>query len=220
MQALEFKTLGITPYEDCWELQKQVHREVVEGRRPSIVLLVEHPCVITLGKHAKTGNILRTEQDLAQQGVKLLRVDRGGDVTAHEPGQLVVYPVLKLASFHLTPRRLVYLLEQSVIDLAAHFGLTACRLDQFPGVWVGNAKLAAVGIRIRERASYHGLSINIENTLKTFENIIPCGISAKNVCSLSSSLERPISVKEAIPPLLKSLKKNLILKFLKRGLGK
>lgn len=201
--------LGLLPYGECLTLQKNIHREVSAGARESSVLLVQHPQIITLGKHASADHVLGSAEELARQGILIERVDRGGDVTAHEPGQLVCYPIVHLPTFKLTPRRLVHVLEQSVIDLASHYNIAAHRLNEYPGVFVGDAKIAAVGIRIRNRVSYHGLSVNIANSMKTFATIIPCGLSDKTVCSLSSLFEKGITVRETLPIFVKSFVQKL-----------
>jgi lipoate-protein ligase B len=200
--------VGTMRYDACLALQTGLHaRAVAEGR--AFLVLVEHPPVVTFGKHADPKNALFSKAALASQGVDTADTDRGGDVTAHEPGQLVVYPILRLADFGLGTRPYVTLLENAMISTLARFGRTAGTDPENPGVWIGRDKIGAIGIRIRERATLHGLALNVNNDLATFGRIIACGLRGRGVTTLARQLGRPVSVDEVAGPLVEELLKGL-----------
>lgn len=196
---------GTMDYRACWALQQQLHARVVEDPGQAYVVTVEHPPVLTFGRNADKKFLLFGEKQLRAEGVDLVDTDRGGEVTAHLPGQLVVYPILGIEAFKLTPRRYVYLLEQAVIDVLAEYQVAATRDDEHPGVWVGNAKICAVGVRIQRRASLHGIALNVSNSFELFDRIVPCGIQGRGVTSLSRVLGRTVTVAEVAPKVLKAL---------------
>ncbi len=193
---LEVLQLGSTPYCLCLKLQKDLHDQVVKGLRKSIILVLEHPSVITLGLHASKENVLASSETLEKQGIGLEKIDRGGEATAHEPGQLIAYPILSMRTFNLSPRKYVESLELAVIDLLASYNLSAYRDDKYPGVWVNNTKVCAIGIRISRGVSYHGIALNVTNSLATFSHIIPCGISDRGLSTMSQLLKTRVSIKE------------------------
>ncbi|MEY4630282.1 MAG: hypothetical protein RIQ81_402 [Pseudomonadota bacterium] len=179
---------GRLDYASAWDLQLRLHEQVVGDPDAAFLLLVEHDPVITLGKNASDQFVLLRESMLAAQGVQFVRSDRGGEATAHNPGQLVVYPIIPLARFGLGARTYIQLLESCVIDCLADFGLPAGRDEVHPGVWVGKDKICAVGTRIKDRVSMHGIALNVDNDLSIFNFIVPCGISGRGVCSVASLL--------------------------------
>lgn len=192
--------LGCLDYRESLERQLAEHQRVVDGG-PPVFLLVEHPPVLTLGKNADLSNLLLDRESLARMGVLIAETDRGGEVTAHVPGQLVVYPIIPVTRFELTPRRYVNLLEESVIRVLEQYDIAATRDSEHPGVWVGGDKICAVGIRIRTRVAMHGFALNVNNEFGLFETIIPCGIRARGVTSLQKELGQAVpmdDVKERI----------------------
>jgi lipoate-protein ligase B len=172
-------------YKDCLEVQYQVHREIVETAQPGVILSVEHLPVITLGKHANQANLLWSREWLNAQSIDLCETDRGGEVTAHEPGQLVVYPILRLSDFQLSPRKYVALLEDVVISTLLNLGISSAVDPERPGVWVGSDKICAIGVRIKDRVSMHGIALNISNSLRIFDLIVPCGLVGRGVTSMA-----------------------------------
>lgn len=200
---------GLMDYARCWELQQRLHAQVVAGEAPGYVILVEHPPVLTFGKHADKKHLLFAPQFFAAKGVQLVDTDRGGEVTAHEPGQLVVYPILRLADFGLAPKKYVALLEDAVIRTLAGYGITAATDAENPGVWVGRDKVCAVGVRIKDRATLHGIALNVANDLALFQQIVPCGIQGRGVTSLARLLGRPVTVDEVAPRLTDELARGL-----------
>ena len=180
--------VGLIAYSPCLELQHKVHAEVLSESRLGVIMTAEHEPVITLGKHADHTYLLSGRDWLAANGIDLVQTDRGGEVTAHEPGQLVVYPILRLADFHLSPRKYVALLEEAIIQLLIGYGISGHLDPEHPGVWVGTNKICAVGVRIKDRVSMHGIALNITNAMKIFQMIVPCGIVDRGVTSIEREL--------------------------------
>ncbi|MFW7380301.1 MAG: lipoyl(octanoyl) transferase LipB [Oligoflexus sp.] len=175
---------GRLDYQLAYEKQLACHQEVLSGQRLGFINLLEHPPTVTFGKHGKAENLLVQPEELERLGVCCVRSDRGGEVTAHMPGQLVIYPVLHLTRLGLGARAYVDLLLQATIGTLAAWGVDA-RVDaENPGVWVGQNKICAIGVRIKERVSLHGIAINVSNKLELFNMMIPCGIQQRGVISL------------------------------------
>ena len=179
--------LGRMPYGEAWELQRQVHEGVSTGRLPDTLLLVEHAPVYTIGRGAlgSRQNLVVSDEERQALGIELYEVDRGGDITYHGPGQQVGYPIL-----HLDRHRndlLVYLrdLEEAFIRVLADFGLEAVRIPPHTGVWVGEDKVVAIGVKASKRVTMHGFAFNVSPNLAHFAGIIPCGIRGMGVSSLS-----------------------------------
>ncbi len=130
-------------------------------------------------------------------------------MTAHVPGQLVVYPILGIEAFRLAPRRYVEILEQTAIDVLSEYGVVATRDAEHPGVWVGNDKICAIGVRIQQRVSLHGLALNVSNAFDLFRRIVPCGIAGRGVTSLSKVIEKDVAVADVLPKVLAALAREL-----------
>jgi lipoyl(octanoyl) transferase len=178
---LEIKWLGRVPYRDAWPLQHDLVTERRNGAIPDQLLLLEHPAVLTLGRHADPSHVLATDDELAEKNIEVIRVERGGEVTYHGPGQLVAYPIIKLAERGVLLRPFVRALEQAMIDTAAGFGVDADRRDGLPGVWCDARsdqprKLGALGLRVEGGVTYHGIALNITTSLDDFLLIDPCGM--------------------------------------------
>ena len=184
--TLDIQNLGQIPYSEAFDLQLRLHRQRVNDKIPDTLLLLEHPHVYTMGRHADDHNIVWNEHERRDRSVEVRHVDRGGDVTYHGPGQLVGYPIIKLEERGLTPRGLVSWVEHMVIRTVAASGIASYVHPNYPGVWVGDAKICAIGMRIKERVSYHGFALNVNTDLSYFNGIIPCGIQDKSVCSIKS----------------------------------
>lgn len=192
---LALKRGGLVEYEKALEIQRTFHREISEGVRPNTLILLEHPSVFTAGKRTSI-------EEKPTDGTPVIDVDRGGKITWHGPGQLVGYPIVKLAN----PHELVGFvreIEGGLIKVCEHFGITGVRVNGRSGVWVvdeiGERKIAAIGIRVASSVSMHGFALNVSPDLSAFDQIIPCGIEDAGVTSLSRELSRPISVDEVIP---------------------
>jgi len=172
------KSLGLQPYQPVWEKMRQFTRQRDPDTR-SEIWIVEHPCVFTLGQAGKPEHIL------SQGNIPLVKTDRGGQVTYHGPGQLVLYTLLNLHDFNIGVRSLVETLENSVIDFLAIHGIAANADRKAPGVYVDGKKIAALGLKIRKGNSYHGLSFNVDMDLTPFKQINPCGYQGLEVTQLS-----------------------------------
>ncbi len=193
------------PYEEAFDLQRQLVDEVLAGGNETI-LLVQHPPILTLGAAFHAENLLLSEEEYQLQGIDISRTDRGGDVTFHGPGQLVVYPILNLAERGKDLHRYLRTLEEAVIETVAHFGLQGERNPVNTGVWIGNRKICAMGIKVRRWVTMHGLALNCSTDLSPYETIVPCGIRGDyGVTSLSRELGREVTVDDVKPILLSAL---------------
>lgn len=195
-EAVEFwvEDLGLLPYGEAWAYQKAVHRGVVEGSRPPTLLLLEHPRVITLGRKATGENLLFPEGWYRENGFELYWVERGGDVTYHGPGQLVGYPIFPVGR---EVRRFLRQLEEAIVRVAAGYGILAYPTPGYAGVWVGEEKLCAIGVAVKEGVSFHGFALNVNTDLNDFTVIVPCGLKGKGVTSLERLLGRRVPMEEA-----------------------
>ncbi len=164
---------GLVGYDDAWELQRQLHGRVADGERPEVLLLLEHPHVYTLGRRGADSDILVDDRRLSELGVEVRHTDRGGQVTYHGPGQLVVYPILNLRSRGTGPLEYVRALEQTIVDTLADFGVDAGGDDRPTGVWVGGAKIAAIGVKVSRGVTMHGFALNVDPDLSYFDRIVP-----------------------------------------------
>ncbi len=183
--------LGIVPYAPALELQRQLHAQRVAGAIPDTLLLLEHPPVITLGKAFHPEHLRYAREFYAQQGIELHPTDRGGDVTCHNPEQLVGYPIFDIRQHGRDLHRFLRAIEQAIIDALGAFGIEAHREAGYTGVWVGDAKIAAIGIKASQWVSMHGFALNVNNDLRLFQTIVPCGIADRPVTSMEQVLGRP-----------------------------
>jgi len=167
---------GLMGYQEALELQESLHEAVLAGSMPSVVLLVEHPPVITLGLRKEHNMLLLSQKRLFDLGIEIVQVRRGGGGTAHNPGQLVVYPIIKLQDFGFHVAPFVHYLEQIALEVLQHIGVPSGRRNRYPGLWVDSRKIASVGIQIARGVSMHGIAINLYNDLGIFDHIVPCGI--------------------------------------------
>ncbi|MEE9602704.1 MAG: lipoyl(octanoyl) transferase LipB, partial [Thermoguttaceae bacterium] len=211
MRELHCLDLGRRAYQPVLQLQRQLVRRLQDdAASPAYLILVEHdPPVITLGRRANRSNVLAEPERLDAAGVQLHHTSRGGDVTWHGPGQLVAYPVLSLGRTRLPVHRYVNRLEAAVISLLDSFGIVGRRRQGFPGVWVNEKKIAAVGVAVDRWVCYHGFALNVGADLSGFDLIRPCGLSDARPTSISRELRKPISIEEVKPPLLQRLAEHL-----------
>lgn len=191
---LTVERLGTVAYQPTWELQDELAEQRRARRIGDRLLLVEHFPVYTIGRGGDEHNLLATPERLRQIGAEFHRIDRGGDITFHGPGQLVAYPIVELRD-PLDLRRYVRSLEAALIATASAFGVNAVRLDGLTGVWVeGRRKLAAIGVRVRRGVTTHGLALNVNTDLRWFAEMVPCGIADKEVTSLARELGQPVEM--------------------------
>lgn len=196
MREIQVRRLGVVSYAEGLEIQKELVEKRKAGEIPDQLLLLEHPPVITLGVKTRNNrsNIVATPEALKAAGVEVFETGRGGDVTYHGPGQLVGYPILDLRPDRCDVHAYVRDLEEVLIRATAAFGIEAGRQPGLTGVWVGNEKLAAIGVRIARWITSHGFAYNVNTTLSHFDFIIPCGITDKGVTSLQRLLGRPVDM--------------------------
>mgnify|MGYP003620207712 FL=1 len=175
---------GLVSYAEGLSLQKQARTLVEEGKYDGVLLLLEHRPVITAGRSGGRENLLASPAELADAGVEFVESDRGGNVTCHNPGQLVGYPVLDLARWRQDVHWYVDRLEEVLIRTLAEYGVHAGRKARYTGVWVGNSKITAIGVSVRHWITGHGFALNVRNDLDLFRSIVPCGIEEFGVTSL------------------------------------
>ncbi len=193
---LRYCDLGRVPYKEAWDLQESFRTQRIEGRIPDTLLLLEHPPVITLGRRASEGDILLDFEKLRSLGVEVIRIDRGGEVTYHGPGQLVGYLIFHLSVTQGSVKRFVYLLEEALILTLSHWGIEAHRHPAHRGVWVGTEKIAALGLSVSHQVTTHGFALNVSPDLTAFRWIVPCGIKEAGVTSMERLLKRPVKIEE------------------------
>jgi len=197
MRAVEIRRLGLVPYREALALQRALAEDRRADRVGDVLLLVEHPHVLTLGVRGDGGrsHILITDEALAARGIEVFEAGRGGDITYHGPGQLVGYPIIDLKPDRQDVHRYVRDLEEVLIRAAADFGIAAERVPGLTGVWVGREKLAAIGVRIARWITSHGFALNVSTDLDQFAAIVPCGIADRGVTSIERLLGRRVDMR-------------------------
>ncbi len=200
--------LGLVSYTATWELQRQLVAARKAAEIPEVLLLCEHPHVITLGRNGKREHLLASDHLLRQMNVEFQITDRGGDITYHGPGQLVGYPILDLSGIRRDVVWYVRQLEEVMIRTTAKFGIASGRCEGWAGVWAetgrGKEKLAAIGVHISRWVTSHGFAYNVRTDLRYFDLIVPCGIADRRPTSLEKLLGRSVQVKDVAPHLTES----------------
>ena len=215
MNRVIFKNLGIIKFKDAWELQESLLKSIIDVKRENrnnpenkkktknYLLFCEHPDVYTLGKSGNKDNLLLNDELLKKEGIDFFKINRGGDITYHGPGQLVVYPIFDLDNFFTDIHKYLRFLEEVVVLVLKNYGLVGERLEGSTGVWLGvkdgfPRKICAMGVRASRWVTMHGLAFNISVDLGRFGGIIPCGITDKSVTSLDAELGRAIDFEEVL----------------------
>lgn len=207
MHQTHFIDLGTMPYKEAWDYQTALFDQLIERKKIGLsnqnyLLFVEHPPVYTLGKSGTMDNLLLTEEELSVKKIDFYKINRGGDITYHGPGQIVVYPIFDLDNFKHDIRWLVDSLEEAVIRVLGKYGIRAKRIPDYTGVWIGqdekgmDRKICAVGIHLSRWVSMHGIAFNVNTELPYFDFIVPCGISPleKSVTSMQRELGRKVDL--------------------------
>lgn len=191
------RDLGVMDYCKAHDFQLQCVNEQLGGSEADEqVLLVEHPSVFTLGRAGKVNSLLKTRAEISGAGADIVHTERGGDITYHGPGQLVVYPIINLRRRALSVTDFIHMLEEMMILTAADSGVQATRDQRNRGIWVGDNKIGSVGIRIRHGVSFHGLALNVNLSLEPFSWIRPCGLTGVGVTSLEKERGEPIAMEQ------------------------
>lgn len=203
MRPLQVWWLGERDYVSAWQLQRELAQGRRDGAIPDTLLLLEHrPPVITLGRAAHREHLLVSAEELAQRGIELVETDRGGDITYHGPGQLVGYPILDLREHGRDVHLYLRQLEETLIQALATMGIQAGRQAGYTGVWVGEEKVAAIGVKVSHWITMHGFALNVCPDLSHFGLIVPCGIREKGVTSLQRLLGREVTLHEVLPSVV------------------
>lgn len=203
-KSLKYCDLGFIDYKEAWDLQQEIHSKRVSGEIEDYLLLLEHPNTYTLGKTAHKENLIGSEDYLNQNKISVYDIDRGGDITYHGPGQIVGYPIIDLNNWVKDTHKYLRALEEVIIKTCFEYGLKCERNPKHTGVWIGDKKIAAIGIKVSRWITMHGFAFNVNTDLNLFNGIIPCGIQDKSVTSLKQELNRDIIIKEVKEKLLKN----------------
>lgn len=207
MRPLEVRRLGVVPYAEALAMQRALVEERRAERVPDLLLLLQHPPVITLGVKGDGGrsNILATEESLADRGIEVSETGRGGDVTYHGPGQIVGYPILDLRPDRCDVHRYVRDVEEIMIRVCAGYGVTAGRIKGKTGAWIGNEKIGAIGVRISRWITSHGFAFNVSTDLDHFNLIVPCGLFDGGMTSLEKVTGRRVPIADVEDALVTQL---------------
>ncbi|QOG88988.1 lipoyl(octanoyl) transferase LipB [Flavobacterium columnare] len=217
-RKVKFQDLGCQDYKKTWDYQESLFAEIVAQKMlkrddskvetDNYFLFVEHPHVYTLGKSGDLSNLLLSEKQLEEKGATFYKINRGGDITYHGPGQIVGYPILDLENFFTDIHKYLRLLEEVIIQTLAEYGIASERSEGETGVWIGVGtpfvrKICAMGVRASRWVTMHGFALNVNADLGYFDHIIPCGIKGKAVTSLHVELGRPVDEEEVKKKILK-----------------
>ncbi|MBD5328553.1 MAG: lipoyl(octanoyl) transferase LipB [Bacteroides sp.] len=204
MNTIDF---GLAPYREIWEMQRKLQNELIAKKKEKklikneYLLVGEHFPVYTLGFHGNAENLLINEEALKAQGCECIRIERGGDITFHGPGQIILYPIIDLEKHNLGVKAYVSLLEESVLNLLRGYGIKGERVEGATGIWIGKGtreerKICAIGVKISRGISMHGLALNVNTELSAFSAINPCGFADKGVTSMQKELGRNLEMEE------------------------
>lgn len=216
MKICKIHQLGFQDYQNVWDLQLELFNANLQAKQQRIpttnhLILVEHPHVYTFGKHAHKNHLLAQPTLLSQLGASVFEIERGGDITYHGPGQLVVYPIFDLESLGIGIKKYVNGLESAIIDVLASYGIQSGTIKDRIGVWIDigtprERKIAAIGIKSSRFITMHGLALNVNTDLNMFNHIVPCGIPDKAVTSIQEELNEKIELLEVNERLLKAIR--------------
>ncbi|MDE7412864.1 MAG: lipoyl(octanoyl) transferase LipB [Muribaculaceae bacterium] len=202
MKVIDF---GCTAYREIWHKQKELQDEIIQCNKKCLqnkeefILVGEHPSVYTIGFHGNISNLLFDEKTLEKKGCECIRIERGGDITYHGPGQILVYPILDLPYHSLGVKKYVNILEEAVIRLLRRYGITGERIEGATGVWIDKGtilerKICAIGIKVSRGVSIHGLALNVNTDLEWFRAINPCGFTDKGVTSMGAEIKKNLDI--------------------------
>lgn len=196
--------LGLIEYQQAWDIQKKIHKKRTLDEIDDILLICEHPHTYTLGKVADKNNLIYNQDELNEKNISVFEIDRGGDITYHGPGQIVVYAIVNLAEWKKDTHLYLRSLEEVVIKTCFQYGIKSGRNEKYTGVWIENRKICAIGIKVSRWITMHGLAFNINTDLNLFKGIIPCGIENKEVTSMQKELNKEIEINNVKKILIKN----------------
>ncbi len=193
-RTLDFIDLGTAKFAETWDLQKSLFTSRVENKITDTLLFVEHPNVYTIGKAGSNSNIVADAEFISQNEIEIFEIDRGGDVTFHGLGQIVGYPIINLAEWEKDIHKYLRAIEEVIINVCKEYDINATRNPEYTGVWVGENKICAIGVKVSRWVTMHGFAFNVNTNLNLFNGIIPCGIKDKGVTSLEKEIGRKINI--------------------------
>ncbi len=229
---VKYIDLGKIDYKEAWNYQEKLFNEIVESKKQSnnnenspqqnYLLFCEHPHVYTLGKSGEQNNLLISDEFLKKINATYYKINRGGDITYHGPGQIVGYPILDLEDFNLTVKKYIFFLEEAIINLLKEYDIQGDRLDSGTGVWLDvdnpskSRKICAIGVRASKFVTMHGFAFNVNTDLNYFNYINPCGFTDKGVTSMQKELGKELNIEEIKNKLKDHIRKALNMKFLEQ----
>ncbi|MFM8840009.1 MAG: lipoyl(octanoyl) transferase LipB [bacterium] len=197
MPKILIEDWSLIPFREAWSKQEQYVREIQQGLRPSTLILCEHPAVLTIGREGGEQNVKVDSSLLAMQGIDVIPINRGGDITAHNPGQLIGYPLFNLSEFREDLHWFLRSIEDIIMQVLAEYGIASGRVEGKTGVWIQEErKICAIGMHCSRWVTSHGFALNVNNDLSIFDMIIPCGIPDKEVTSMKSELQQTINMED------------------------
>jgi len=210
MPVFDIIDLGLCDYKDVLEKQHAMVEKRIAGEAGETFIFVEHPPTITLGARASANKLLLDAEAITAKGIELVSIRRGGGTTAHNPGQLVLYPIVNIKHLQLGVAEFIRGLEKVGIELLSRFGLNCQRRNGFPGLWIGEKKIASIGVKIKKWTTYHGMAININNDLDIFDYIVPCGLDNVEMTSLKTQLGKSVDMQNVKDELKNILEEHFI----------
>ncbi len=212
--------LGVVDYNNAWKLQGRLMAACQEGGIDDALVLLQHNHVYTMGRRASTSHLLMSEEEMVEKGIALHYVDRGGDVTYHGPGQITGYPIVDLRKRGLDVHRYIRGLERAIIQALSEFGVNARQDPGYTGVWVGEEKIAAIGVKVSRGVTMHGFALNVNPSLEYFEGIIPCGIEGRAITSIAKILGSPVELVRVEDSIVRAFQDEFGGSFIKVSLEK
>ena len=203
-RKLTYRDLGTIDYKAAWDLQKNLFNSRYQKEIDDTLLLLEHTHTYTLGKTADSKNLIAEDKFLDQNKISVYDIDRGGDITYHGPGQIVGYPIIDLTKWQEDTHKYLRAIEEVIIKTCAEYNITAGRNQEYTGVWVGDKKIAAIGVKVSRWITMHGFAFNVNTDLSLFDGIIPCGIKEIKVTSIQNELGITIDINEVKSIILKN----------------
>lgn len=203
---------GIRDYRSALAMQEKTVKDLQAGTGSDTVFILEHPPVITLGARSGANKLLKNSGEIKKAGIEIVEIRRGGGTTAHNPGQLVIYPIVNLKKRSLGVSDFVHLLEKIGTELLAELGLNCSTKKGFPGLWIEDKKIASIGLQVKKWITCHGIAININNDLNIFDFIVPCGLDNIEITNAQKELGKKININDA-----KKISEKILLKYFANG---